>query len=46
MVFVDHGYIEPTQLDNSFLRWLYTATTRATDQLYFVNLLQELVEEN
>ena len=46
VVFVDHGYIEPTQLDNSFLRWLYTATTRATDQLYFVNLLPELVEEN
>jgi exodeoxyribonuclease-5 len=46
VVFVDHGYIEPTQLDNSFLRWLYTATTRATEQLYFVNLLAELVEEN
>lgn len=46
VVFVDHGYIEPTQLDNSFLRWLYTATTRATDQLYFVNLLPELVAEN
>lgn len=46
VVFVDHGYIEPTQLDISFLRWLYTATTRATEQLYFVNLLPELVAED
>lgn len=46
VVFVDHGYIEPTQVDNSFLRWLYTATTRATEQLYFVNLLTELVAED
>lgn len=43
-VFVDHGYIEETQLDESFLRWLYTATTRATEQLYFVNLLEDLTE--
>lgn len=43
-VFVDHGYIEEAQLDESFLRWLYTAVTRATEQLYFVNLKEELVE--
>jgi exodeoxyribonuclease-5 len=41
-VFVDHGYIDESQLDESFLRWLYTATTRATEQLYFVNLLPDL----
>ena len=44
-VFVDHGYIEEAQLDESFLRWLYTATTRATEQLYFVNLLPQLISE-
>lgn len=43
-VFVDHGYLEPEQLDFSFLRWLYTAVTRASEQLYTVNLLEELVE--
>jgi exodeoxyribonuclease V len=43
-VFVDHGYIEEPQLDESFLRWLYTAVTRATEQLYFVNLHELLVE--
>lgn len=44
-VFVDHGYVEESQIDQSFLRWLYTATTRATEQLYFVNLLEELTEK-
>ncbi len=43
-VFVDHGYLEPEQLDESFLRWLYTATTRATEQLYFVGLQEDLIE--
>jgi len=43
-VFVDHGYVEEAQLDESFLRWLYTATTRATEQLYFVNLMEQLTE--
>jgi exodeoxyribonuclease-5 len=44
-VFVDHGYLDESQIDQSFLRWLYTATTRATEQLYFVNLLEELTEK-
>jgi exodeoxyribonuclease-5 len=43
-VFVDHGYLEEEQLDESFLRWLYTAATRATERLYFVNLMEKLVE--
>lgn len=43
-VFVDHGYLGEEKPDVSFLRWLYTAFTRATNQLYTVNLLDELVE--
>jgi exodeoxyribonuclease-5 len=43
-VFVDHGYLEFEQVDFSFLRWLYTAVTRASEQLYTVNLMEELVE--
>lgn len=43
-VFVDHGFIDETQLDDSFLRWLYTAVTRATERLYFVQLHERLVE--
>ncbi|MBQ2077524.1 MAG: ATP-binding domain-containing protein, partial [Bacteroidales bacterium] len=28
-----------------FLRWLYTAITRATEKLYLVNFDKELLEE-
>ncbi|SKB39549.1 exodeoxyribonuclease-5 [Parapedobacter luteus] len=36
-VFVDQGYLTDEQLDVEFLRWLYTACTRATKELFLVN---------
>ena len=36
-VFVDQGYLTEENMNTDFLRWLYTAVTRATDQLYFMN---------
>ncbi|WP_436410317.1 ATP-dependent DNA helicase [Parapedobacter flavus] len=36
-VFVDQGYLTEELLDVEFLRWLYTACTRATDELFLVN---------
>lgn len=36
-VFVDLGYIAPEMLDVEFIRWLYTAVTRAKQKLYLVN---------
>ena len=36
-VYVDMGYIPPEAQGMDFYRWLYTATTRATHRLYFVN---------
>jgi exodeoxyribonuclease-5 len=36
-VFVDHGYLADDMVNVEFLRWLYTAFTRATEQLYLVN---------
>ncbi|PWD98699.1 ATP-dependent DNA helicase [Marinilabilia rubra] len=36
-VFVDLGYFTEEYLSRDFLRWLYTALTRATERLYFVN---------
>ncbi|KAI9549551.1 helicase RecD/TraA [Daphnia sinensis] len=36
-VFVDQGYLKEDQVDRDFTRWLYTAMTRATDELYLVN---------
>ncbi len=36
-VFVDMGYISPDMHDIDFYRWLYTATSRATKRIYYVN---------
>ncbi len=36
-VFVDMGYIPPGAQGMEFCRWLYTATTRATTMLHYVN---------
>ena len=36
-VFLDTGYITNDMLNENFYRWLYTAFTRATTQLYLVN---------
>ena len=36
-VFVDQGYLPDNTITTDFVRWLYTACTRAKQQLYFVN---------
>lgn len=36
-VYVDQGYVPDEDLDSSYLRWLYTALTRATERVYLVN---------
>jgi exodeoxyribonuclease-5 len=35
-VYVDMGPLAKEQIDTNFMRWLYTAVTRATDKLYLV----------
>jgi exodeoxyribonuclease-5 len=40
-VFIDPGYYKPEMLSVEYLRWLYTAFTRATDKLYLVNFPYE-----
>ncbi|MFZ5553857.1 MAG: ATP-dependent DNA helicase [Bacteroidota bacterium] len=37
VVFVDQGYLTEDMINAEFLRWLYTAVTRATEKLYLVN---------
>ncbi|MCO6360274.1 ATP-dependent DNA helicase [Roseivirga pacifica] len=39
-VFVDQGYLTDDMVDREYLRWLYTAVTRATEELYLVNFHQ------
>jgi len=36
-VFVDQGYLSEKMMNVEFLRWLYTAVTRATKKLYLIN---------
>jgi len=43
-VYVDHGYMPEAAIDLDFLRWLYTACTRATEKLYVVNFKKEFFE--
>jgi exodeoxyribonuclease-5 len=35
-VFVDQGYLKEEMIDYEYLRWLYTALTRATNKLYLL----------
>ncbi|NDV81798.1 ATP-dependent RecD-like DNA helicase [Bacteroides sp. 51] len=42
-VFIDQGYMKDEYLTPDYLRWLYTAFTRATGQLYLVNYPQEQI---
>lgn len=42
-VFLDLGYISEDHLGVNFYRWLYTAITRASCNLYLVNLPEEFV---
>jgi exodeoxyribonuclease-5 len=41
-VFIDKGFIPEEQMNRSYLRWLYTGFTRATEKLYLVNFKDEL----
>jgi exodeoxyribonuclease V len=45
-VFLDQGYLTEEMIDKSFLRWLYTGVTRASEQLHLVNFNDLFFEEN
>lgn len=40
-VFIDPGFFREGMMDVEYLRWLYTAFTRATEKLYLVNFPDE-----
>ena len=42
-VYIDFGYIRKESIDMDFLRWMYTAFTRATDKLFLINLPESLI---
>ena len=45
-VYVDQGYMTDDMLTPDYLHWLYTAFTRATEQLYLVNWPEGQVMED
>ena len=42
-VFLDLSYIPQEQLGTDFYRWLYTAFTRATERVFLINPVKELI---
>lgn len=36
-IFIDQGFFRPEMINREYLRWLYTAFTRATENVYLVN---------
>ena len=44
-VYVDQGYMTEEMLTPDYIHWLYTAFTRATEQLFLVNWPKNQVEE-
>ena len=45
-VFVEQGYLKPETINTEFMRWLYTAVTRAQEQLYLVNFNDDFFTED
>lgn len=43
-VFIDQGYLTEEMLNTDFLRWLYTACTRATKELFLLNFHDKFFE--
>ena len=43
-IYVDQGYMTDDMLSTDYLHWLYTAFTRATEQLYLINWLKTQIE--
>jgi exodeoxyribonuclease-5 len=37
IVFIDQGFLSDENVDEGFIRWLYTAITRATEKVYLIN---------
>lgn len=44
-VFVDQGYLTEDMLNTDFLRWFYTACTRATKELFLINFSDSFYQE-
>jgi exodeoxyribonuclease-5 len=44
IVFIDQGFLNDENVDKGFIRWLYTAITRATEKVYLINFNEVFFE--
>jgi exodeoxyribonuclease-5 len=44
IVFIDQGYLKEENIDEGFVRWLYTALTRATERVYLINFNEKFFD--
>jgi len=44
VVFIDQGYLTKEMINTEYLRWLYTAFTRATERVYLMNFSDDFFE--
>nr|NQU92225.1 AAA family ATPase [Bacteroidota bacterium] len=44
-IFIDQPFLKDKRIDKEFLRWLYTAITRATKQVYLINFQENFFLE-
>jgi len=44
VVFIDQSYFRDDMLTSEYLKWLYTAFTRATEKVYLVNFGDDFFE--
>lgn len=43
VAFIDQGYLTDEMLNKEYLRWLYTAITRGTEKVYFLNFNEQFL---
>jgi exodeoxyribonuclease-5 len=43
-VYIDQGYLTQDSMDQNYFRWLYTAITRASSKVFFINFNEDLFE--
>lgn len=44
-IFIDQGYLAKNMINREYVRWLYTAITRATERTYLINFDESFFEE-
>jgi len=44
VVFIEKGFLKDDMIDTEYLRWLYTAITRATKKLFLINFEERFFE--